>query len=91
MSSVKVKSFKRPVVQLSSDFKLKRAERVSDSFNTIAKRMSIVVEGIDTPFVTNMWMSMILYSVDNGISQGSVCTFVVDLGSERIGSFFMKS
>ena len=53
-----------------------------NSFKTVAKGMSIVVEGIDTPLVTNVRMRGEPDSVNDWIPQSGVGMFVVDFGSE---------
>ena len=82
MSTVNVESFKRPIVELTSNFKLQRTERMSNALETITKRMSVVVERIDAPFITNMGMSMVFDSVNNWISESGIRTFIVDFSTK---------
>ena len=47
------------------------------AFDAVAERMSVIVEGVYTPFVPDMRVGVELDSVDYWISQSCVGTFVV--------------
>ena len=91
MSPVEIKSFERPIVQFPSYLKLKRTEGMSYSLNTVAKRMSIVIQRIDTPLVSNMWVSVVFDPVNNWVPQSCISTFVVNLSSQRKSSLLVQS
>lgn len=79
---VKVKSVQYPVVKLSSDFKLQRTQRMGDSFKTVAKWVSVVVQGVNAPFVSDVGMGSESDSVNDRVSQGGVGMLVVDFSSQ---------
>lgn len=54
---------------------------MSYAFDTVTERMCIVVERVDTPFVTNMRVMMELDPVNNWVSHSCVRVFDVDSGS----------
>lgn len=55
---------------------------MSNAFNTIAERMSKVVERVDAPFIAYMGMSMESDSINNGISESGIGVFIVDFSSK---------
>ena len=79
---VKIKSVQHPVVKFSSDFELQGAQRMGDSFETVAKWVSVVVQGVNTPFVSNVGMGSESNSVNDRVSQGGVGMLVVDFSSQ---------
>ena len=79
MSPVNVQLLKRPVVQLPPYLELERTKGMTYTFDTVAKRMSVVVERVDTPLIAHMGMRMELYPVDCRVPQGSIRMLVVDL------------
>jgi len=53
--------------------------------------MSEIVEGVDTPFVTNMSMMMESDSIYDRISESSVGMLVINLSSQRKGALLMQT
>ena len=91
MGTVDVESLQHPVVQFSSDLELKGAERVGDALETVTNGVGVVVEWIDAPAVAHVRMRVELYAVNDWVSESRVGVFVVDLRTQRIGSFFVKT
>lgn len=89
--SVNIQFFECPVVELSANFKLERAEGVSDTFKTITDGMGVVVKGVDAPLVSHMGMVMESDSVNNWISHCGVWVLGVDPCPQRVGTFFIQS
>jgi hypothetical protein len=61
-------SIKEPVIKQTMVFKLKRAKGMRNFFNGIRYAMSIVIHGIDTPFIACPVMRRALDAVDNRIA-----------------------
>jgi hypothetical protein len=55
---------------------------VSNSFDAVAKGMSVVIEGINAPFVPDMGMSVKSDPINNRVSESCVRVLVINLGSQ---------
>lgn len=78
----KVQFLEEPIVELSSDFELKRAKRVRNALKTIAYRMGIVVHRVNTPFVSHLRMFVKFNAVNHWISQGCIRMFMVNFSPQ---------
>jgi hypothetical protein len=55
---------------------------MGNSFKTVAKWMSVVVQGINAPFISNVGVRSESDSVNYRVSQSSVWVFVVNFSSQ---------
>lgn len=86
-----VETIKEPVVELSSYFELKRAERVRNSLETITDWVGVIVHRVNAPFITDMRVRMELDSIYDWISKSSISMFMVYSGSQRHFAFLIKT
>jgi hypothetical protein len=56
---------------------------VRNTFKTVTERVSVIIQRINAPFVTDVWMWGEPDSVNDRVSQCCVGVFVVDSGSQR--------
>lgn len=63
---------------------------MSDTLNTVTYRVGKIIKRINAPFVSNMRMRMIPYTINNWISKSCVWMIRVNLGSEWILPFLIK-
>ena len=61
------------------------------AFDAVAEGMGVVVEGVDTPFVADVGVSVEFDSVNYGISQSCVGTFVVYFSPKGVRPFFVQT
>ena len=55
---------------------------MGDSFKTVAKWVSVVVQGVNAPFVSDVGMGSESDSVNDRVSQGGVGMLVVDFSPQ---------
>ena len=91
MRSVNVELIENPVIQFTPDLELQRAKRMTDAFNAVADRMSVVVQGIDAPFVPHVGMRVVLDTINYRVSQSCISVLIIDFCSQGISSLFVKT
>jgi hypothetical protein len=64
---------------------------VGDALEAVADGVGVVIERVDAPFVSNVWVGVELDAVYDWISECGVGVVAVDFGSEGVGSFFVQA
>ena len=91
MRPINIELFQYPIVQLSPDLELQGAERMGYALQTIANWVSVIVERVDAPLITNMRVRMEFNSVYHRVAKSSICMFIVDLSTKRMGTLLVQT
>lgn len=64
---------------------------MGDTLETVADGMSVVVQGVDAPFISHVRMRVEFNTIYHRVSQGCVSVVRVDTCAQGVGALLMQT